>query len=313
MDVRTTLEDYYGSITLLRPLVQQGYHQKLDVFLAWCEAENIQLEQINANAVNRFVEHLKSTHTSHKASKPELSSYTLAGYVRVILSFLIWCLSEEAYDNYVKPRVVSKIKKPRVTKCMIEVFTQPQLQALFDACEQEFTAHLRSRNRTIVAVLLDTGIRASELCGLTIGNTHLDPGDPYIKVLGKGSKWREVGPLGEMARKELAHYLSTYRSGAEHTDRVFLNRFRKPLTVDGGLEDLIATLGKRAGITGVRCSPHTLRHTYAVSHLLQGGDLFKLSLLMGHTDVETTQIYLRTIQSRQARNGKSVLDQLKVT
>jgi site-specific recombinase XerD len=144
------------------------------------------------------------------------------------------------------------------------------------------------------------------------GNVHLDPDDPYIKVMGKGQKEREIGPLGELSRGELAHYLGTYRTGAELADPVFLNRFGRPLTVDGGLEDMIATLGKRANIEGVRCSPHTLRHTYAVSHLLQSGDLFKLSLLMGPTDIETTQIYLRTIQSRQVRNGKSVLDELKV-
>jgi integrase/recombinase XerD len=106
--------------------------------------------------------------------------------------------------------------------------------------------------------------------------------------------------------------LGTYRTSAELADPVFLNRFGRPLTVDGGLEDMIATLGKRANIQGVRCSPHTLRHSFATNFLLQGGNIFKLSLLMGHTDIETTPIYLRTIQSRQARNGKSVLDELKV-
>jgi integrase/recombinase XerD len=256
MDVRTALNDYYSSITLLQPLTQAGYRQRLDVFCAWCEAQQppIALEHINAQAVNRFVEHLKVTHKSHKVAYPELSTFTLVGYVRNIQFFLNWCLGEEAYDTILRPSTIRRIKRPRVAKYLIEIFTQEQLQGLFDACEQEFTVQLQDRNRTIVAVLLDTGLRASELCHLTIGNTHLDPRDPYVKVMGKGLKEREVGPLGKLARKELKHYLDMYRKGAELTDLVFLNRFSKPLTVSG-LEDIITTLGERAGITGVRCSP----------------------------------------------------------
>ena len=311
MQIREALQDYYGSITLLRPKVQAGYKQRLDVFCAWCESQGITLEHINANVVNTFVAHLKATHVSHKAGKPELSTFTLAGYVRNIQQWLNWCLYEEAYDAVVKPRIVKRIKRPKVDKHLIETFTQSQLQGLLDACQEEFTVQLRDRNRTIVMLLLDTGIRASELCGLTVGNVHLDPNDAFIRVFGKGQKEREIGPLGELARKELAHYLKVYRKGAAHTDLVFLNRFREPLTV-WGLDDMIATLGRRAGIEGVRCSPHTLRHQFAVSHLLANGNLLKLSLLMGHENISTTQIYLRTVTARMARNGKSVLDGLKV-
>ncbi len=316
MDVRTALQDYYGSITLLEPKTQLGYHQCLDVFCAWCEAQQppIALEHITANVVNRFVEHLKATHTPHKAGKPELSTFTLARYVRCVQFLLNWCMGEEAYDTILRPSAIKRIKRPKVAKYLIETFTKEQLQALFDACANEYNAHLQARDRAILAVLLDTGIRASELSHLTIGNVHTDLHDPYIKVMGKGSKEREIGPLGKFARQELTYYLNTYRSGAEYAERVFLNRnnHQDKYLSSGGLLQLIERLGRWANIQGVRCSPHSFRHTWACNFLLAGGDLLRLSLLMGHSDLETTGIYLKTIQSRQARTGKSVLDGLKV-
>ncbi|HYT34088.1 MAG TPA: site-specific integrase, partial [Ktedonobacteraceae bacterium] len=79
-----------------------------------------------------------------------------------------------------------------------------------------------------------------------------------------------------------------------------------------GLEQIITQLGERAHITGVRCSPHTLRHTWAVRYLLNGGDLYKLSRLMGHTSVKITERYVASMRAWQARQGgQSVLDHLK--
>jgi len=115
----------------------------------------------------------------------------------------------------------------------------------------------------------------------TIEHTHLDPGDPYIKILGKGQKWREVG-LGVQTRQALENYVKPYRKVAELSDPLFLNRYHEHLTVFG-LENLMRRLGKWAGIKRVRCLPHRMRQTFAVNYLLQGcGDIFKLSLLMGH-------------------------------
>ena len=305
------LQDYLESIKNLRPLTQQGYRQRLEVFYAWCNEHEIALGKINAKAVNLFVEHVRDTHKSHHVSKPQISSHTLAGYVRVILAFLNWCIDSSDYEQFVDPNVIHRIKLPKTEKTVIAIFTKSDLQALFVATEKEFDEHLRVRDRAMLYLLIDTGIRANELVTLTIEHTHLDPGDPYIKILGKGSKWREVG-LGVQTRQALETYVQSYRKVVELSDPLFLNRYHEPLTVFG-LENLVRRLGKWAGVKGVRCSPHTMRHTYACNYLMQGiGDIFKLSLLMGHEDIETTRIYLRTVQSRQARQGKSVLDEIGV-
>src|SRR6266571_9299461 len=91
------LQDYLESIKNLRPLTQQGYRQRLEVFYAWCNEHDIDLGKINAKAVNQFVEHVRDTHKSHHASKPQISSQTLAGYVRYIRCFLNWCTDSSDY------------------------------------------------------------------------------------------------------------------------------------------------------------------------------------------------------------------------
>jgi site-specific recombinase XerD len=338
MQISTAVTEYLGNIEHLQFRTREGYKQRLEEFVAWSATQGIALEQINNNVVQRFIEHIRETHTSHYYQRPVVSTYTLANYTRNIRSFLHWCLAEEAYEQYVKASQVKKIKMVKVVKTVIETFTTEQLQALFSACEKEFEESLRVRDHAILAMLLDTGIRASELCTLTLTNVHLDTNDPYIKVLGKGQKEREVG-LGTQSRLALLKYLKMFREAevrleieqdihaasvlkkreiTAHERRhmtqrfrektpVFVTRYHKRFTVNG-LEKIIDRLSAWAHVKGVRCSPHTFRHTYAVNYLLNGGDLFKLSLLMGHEDVEVTQVYLRTVKSREARRGLSVLD-----
>src|SRR5437763_3782792 len=94
------LQDYLESIKYLRPMTQQGYQQRLEVFYAWCNEQGIALSKINAKAVNQFVEHVRDTHKSHHASKPQIASQTLAGYVRCIKCFLNWCLDSSNYEQF---------------------------------------------------------------------------------------------------------------------------------------------------------------------------------------------------------------------
>ena len=98
MDVQEAAREYLASLKRLRPLTMAGYAQRLGVFCEWCEGCRVSLEQIRAKVVDEFVEHLRASHTSHKAGA-SLSTYTLAGYVRVIKAFLNWCLDDEEYSD----------------------------------------------------------------------------------------------------------------------------------------------------------------------------------------------------------------------
>ncbi len=313
MDIKQAATEYLKSIKRLTDGTRRGYEQRLGVFIEWCVEHNIELAEIRNVAVDDFVEYLRAHHHSAYHSRSEVSTHTLAGYVRVIKVFLAYCLEDEKISQQVSESAVRRIKLPKRTKNIVQIFSEQDIQALFKACNQEFDVHLQERDRAILSVLLDTGVRAAELCGLTIEHAHLEADDPHIKVLGKGSKWREVG-LGKLSREALQYYITTYRADAVATSKVFIGRYNEPLTVSG-LEKLIMRLGKFAAITNVRCSPHSFRHTFAVKYLLAGGDVFKLSLLMGHEDTRiTTTHYLRTVQSMQIRrDARSVLDEMQIS
>jgi integrase/recombinase XerD len=151
-------------------------------------------------------------------------------------------------------------------------------------------------------VLVDTGIRAGELCGLQMNHVSLTPTDAHIKVFGKGDKWREVG-MGERCRKELRRFVNKHRDAEKGTEAtVFRTRRGEPLT-ERGLFGIIQRLGREAKITGVRCSPHTLRYTYAVASMRESGDIYRLSKLMGHTSIRITENYLKSFTQADARRG----------
>jgi len=165
---------------------------------------------------------------------------------------------------------------------------------MLDACDLSTT--LGYRDYTIILVLLETGIRVSELCGLRIQDVH----DDHIRVFGKGNKEREVG-ISPQVGKQLWKYVNHYRKPTDKNEsRVFMNRYGQPVTPNG-VAQLLIDVKNRAGITGVRVSAHTFRHTFARMYLEQGGEIYKLSRLMGHSSVEVTEEYLKDFNVRSAR------------
>ena len=301
--VTNALEDYRYAILHLSPRSQKEYVGKLNVFAAWCEEQGVGVGDIKQAVIRRFVAHLRG-HVNRLGTP--IASVTIHGYMRVLKAFLYWLCKEDDYEDLVSDKVPRRIEMPKVENKIIEVFTHEQIKALLLACDREYNDELTVRDRAIVSVLVDTGIRASELVGLTLENVFLDPHDSYLKVLGKGSKWREVA-LGRQAVAALRRYITRYRHGQKTEQHVFLNRHGARLTVRG-LEEIIKRLGEWGRVKGVRCSPHTCRHTYAVSYLQASGDVYRLSRLMGHTSVKVTEVYLRAVSNRSARQGISVLD-----
>jgi site-specific recombinase XerD len=213
----------------------------------------------------------------------------------------------EDYAGCVKPGSLRSFAVPRPGNLVKPVLTVEEIKRLYDACRKENTRNLRIRATAILSILLDSGIRASELCTLTIENVHLNPRDSYILVHGKGKKQREVG-LGQKARIDLHRYIRQVRANALPTDAVFVSRNGEPLTRNG-LDQILYRLKEAAGV----CTPggaHLFRHTYATMYLESGGDVYKLSRLMGHEHISTTQGYARNYQQRNARQGPSVLDNM---
>lgn len=152
------------------------------------------------------------------------------------------------------------------------------------------------RDRVIVELLYASGLRVSELVGLTVAQIDLDLG--CLRVMGKGGKER-VAPMGETARDLLVEYLEQVRPTLmkrRSSRHVFVSRRGHELTRQGCWK-LLALRARRAGIFKP-ISPHMLRHSFA-THLLEGGaDLRVVQTMLGHADIATTQIYTHVDRRR---------------
>lgn len=288
-ELRATVFDYRVACRAKRltPRTLTWYQQKL---LQVCDLlathEGVTTtEALTAPALHRVIERLDNGGRS---------SYTLRGYVQVIKGWLHYLEDEDLIDF----RLRSRIKLPRVAKRLIKTLSLEQVDALLHATRYQVTPWLRQRDRAILHVLLDTGIRASELCGLRRCDINLDD-DPHVRVIGKGDREREVGPLSDACVRECRRYLRVQPRTPQEV--FFVSRLRQPLTI-WGLNQLLYRLRDGAGLQGeAEVRPHVFRHTYAVTQVRAGMDIKRLSLLMGHSSVSVTEGYVRDFQQREAR------------
>lgn len=233
------------------------------------------------------------------AEEHGLSPQTVQGYYRAIKAFFSWLVREE----YLQADPMRRIKRPKIPQTVVATFSEEQIRRLLAVPERKTS--LGFRDYAILMLLFDTGMRLSELARLKLSNLHLEEG--YLQVLGKGSKERLV-PLGNRSRKVLWQYTARHRPEPQHAgiENVFLNRDGTPLKAEG-VYRMIVRRGKEARIEGVRCSPHTFRHTFAVAFLRNGGDVFSLQRILGHTSLVVTRMYCqlsdRDIQAQHQQCG----------
>ncbi len=258
------------------------------------------LEQVTVIRLRQCVEHLltapvpviKSRRLPDNGST--LSISTVRAHMRVWRVFFNWCYQEELIDK----NPVLRLKSPKADKRIIPAFTDEQIEKMLACFDLSTVAGFR--DYLIILLLLDTGIRLSEIAGLEVVSVH----DSYIKVFGKGRKEREVGIHPDVS-KLLWKYIHKYRHPKDaHETALFLavgkgNAGRR--IGQHGVKQLIERVKACAGITDMRVSPHIFRHTFAKMYLKAGGDLFKLSRELGHSDVQITKVYLEDFSSSDAR------------
>ncbi|MDE2104833.1 MAG: tyrosine-type recombinase/integrase, partial [Patescibacteria group bacterium] len=197
MKVSTAAQEFELASHHKSPDTQDWYRQKLDVFADWCDAEGIAVEDILPTHVRRFIDVISTRVNKQKGTL--VTGHTLHGYTQCIKAFLHFCMQEEFTPTRTYERVRSNVAAPRPDAKIIEIFTEEQLRRLFAACQKEFRSDLVARDKAIIAILLDTGIRAQELCHLKLTDMTLTQDESYLRVLGKGRKEREVG-IGNKAR-----------------------------------------------------------------------------------------------------------------
>jgi integrase/recombinase XerD len=188
-----------------------------------------------------------------------------------------------------------RVQAPRKPLRLPKLLSEAQVEALLAA--PDLDTALGVRDRAMLETLYATGLRVSELVGLTHAQLSLDVG--VVRVLGKGSKERLV-PLGEEAIAWLVRYLEEVRpalAGERRGTHVFLTTRRGPLTRQA-FWALIKRYARRAGIAPAQLSPHVLRHAFATHLLNHGADLRVVQLLLGHADITTTTIYTHVARER---------------
>ncbi|HEY3413900.1 MAG TPA: tyrosine-type recombinase/integrase [Armatimonadota bacterium] len=246
-------------------------------------------ERCGAAEIRQFLAYLNHGHEDEggrwgnpQCDKPVGPSTVQTYYVHV-RTFFRWLVDEGLLT--VSP--VEGIRVPISRPDQIQPFSEAQIKALLAAARR--SNHPR-RDEAIVALLVDTGIRASELCGLTLEMVDLQNG--HLTVHGKGGKSRPIY-FGLATKRALYQYLR--EDPRDEADAVFLGD-RGTNSGEGltrsGLQKLIARLGRVAGIQATRCSPHTFRHTAAVFFLRNGGNGFALQKMLGHTTLKMTNHYV---------------------
>jgi integrase/recombinase XerC len=191
------------------------------------------------------------------------------------------------------------IHSPKISKPLPKTIDEPQIQQLLNQSFDQASI-LMMRDLALVELMYGSGLRASEVVGLTMQDLNLS--QRMLRVLGKGNKQRLV-PITKPCQQSISLYLKDVRPILmQHlaTDQLsvhlFLNHLGKPLTVRG-LEYILAQLARRSGVD-LHIHPHQLRHTFATQLLDNGADLRTIQELLGHATINTTQIY--THVSREA-------------
>ncbi|MCX6786853.1 MAG: tyrosine-type recombinase/integrase [Candidatus Kaiserbacteria bacterium] len=209
-------------------------------------------------------------------------------------------------DEYLPANLLRAIHPDAPPDPVVEPFTQKEVESLLAACERKQTWKTATagdqphteRDKAIVYLLLDTGLRASELCAIRL--TDLDLNTNSITVVGKGDKKRIVH-VGKRTAKALWK-LVTPRLGKQDPDAYLFtvgdSADTRPLNRDT-LRHLLDRIAERAGVANVY--PHRFRHTFAITYLRNGGDLFTLQALLGHSDLEMVRRYARIAQTDCAR------------
>jgi len=267
--------------------------------------------EISARELREFILHLQQVRAfeHHPLTGPQtkgLSGHAVNTYMRSIRAFWSWLVREEV----ITANPFSKVKVPKPPKKVIMPFDEEQMRALLSVIDTK--PPIGFRDWTIILTLLDTGIRVTELTELKLKDVSLV--QRYLKIHGKGNKERIV-PFGISIQKALAKYINKYRPTPTYplSDNLFLTRDGMLLTPNR-VQSIIELYASRSNIQGVRASPHTFRHTFAVSYLRNGGDVFTLQRILGHETLDMVRNYVCLAQSdlQEAHLRCSPVDNLGV-
>lgn len=261
----------------------KGYKNNLNRFFSYCktELEIIELEEITHLHIKKYLNYLKSK---------DLSFTYINAILKNIRSFYAYCYKEEYCLNIAK-----KVEFLKENKVIIKTFNDNEVRRLLEAFKMD--SYINARNKCIIRLLFDTGIRNFELCNIK----KIDVKETVIYIYGKGRKERVV-PISPQLKKIMIKYErirdNYLKDDILNFDNYFLSFRNKPLTIEA-IERVLRLAGEKAKVRSeIRCSPHTCRHYFAQAQLKNGLDIYSLSRLLGHEKIDITKRYLQSINDK---------------
>lgn len=228
-----------------------------------------------------------------------VSNKTVLNYHTGLSSFYNWALEA----GLVTENLLHQVERPKPQKTVVVPLTEQEIRAILAALaySSEYTRPGKrasrhrlpeaDRNHAVLLLLLDTGIRASELTSLPIHRVDLKSAHPGVIVHGKGNKDRQI-PISARTAQALWRYLAT-RPDARSDDPLFVTDRNRALDRTQ-LRKMLNSAGVRAGVQNVH--PHRFRHTFAINFLRNEGDIYSLQMILGHTTLDMVKTYLQLAQ-----------------
>ncbi len=258
-----------------------AYRADLVALGRWLALHNIELTKTQRADLLAFIAARVDAGARPRSTARQLSSF------RRFFRYLM-------REGVVRDDPTAQIAMPRIGRSLPKSLTEPEVEALLSA--PVVTDPLGSRDRAMLEVLYATGLRVSELVSLRVAQVNMNQG--VVRVLGKGNRERLI-PLGEEAVRWLKSFLDGPRGEIlldRSTDSLFPTRRGERMTRQA-FWHIIKRYARKAGVDR-ELSPHTLRHAFATHLLNHGADLRVVQMLLGHSDLSTTQIYTHVARER---------------
>jgi len=258
-----------------------AYRRDVEKFQEFAAKKRLTLEQASRDTIVDFLRSLYDR---------KLDSRSVARHLVTLRQFFRFVLIE----GYVKEDPTETVESPRFRMGLPMFLNVEEVDRLLAVPDAGTIIGLR--DKAMIEVMYSAGLRVSELCGLRLSDIHFDSG--YLRCMGKGSKERLV-PIGRKAMEVVQLYLRESRPKLlrDHsTELLFLNRHGGGCSRHGFWKT-VSDFGRKAGLRK-KLKPHMLRHSFATHLLDRGADLRAVQMMLGHTDIATTQIYTHVVEER---------------
>lgn len=287
LDIERFVENYCKITKQYSDHTIKNYRNTLERFAEFLEPQGVfRTNEIDLAAINKYRQYLADQRTNRKE---KLSHRSQAYQVIVLRSFLKYMIKHE-HALVLNP---DSLELPKTRQRRVEFLTDKEVKKLisFILEDQDTDALHRLRNQAIIMTIFGSGLRISEL--LNLQKKDLEGDDRRIIIQGKGGRVRSTF-LAPAAHELILEYLRERKSDnnpyifVSHSKNTNLNE-NKPLT-PRSVQMMLKKYANRIGIYK-KITPHTLRHSFATKVLLKGGDLRSVQLMLGHSNISTTQIY----------------------